>query len=162
MIRSAPFEDSPARILEAKDEEKGVAPGILEFVFEKTDGYPMYVTLLLEWIRDHQYIAVNSQGILDWTDPNIPTSANFPNTLVDTMIARFDRLDVQTRNLLKIASTMGNEFDVITLTTLANIDLGKNNALSEAKVLESLKSAQDLGVLTVKKNKGTSFFFSTS
>jgi len=143
-----------ARLLEAKDEDEGVTKDVLEFVFEKTDGFPMYVVLLLEWIRDHQLITLNENGILDWSNPSVPQTAKFPNTLADTMLARFDRLDVQTRNLLKIASAMGGEFDVITLTTLANIDLGKNNALSEEKVLDSLRNAQQIGVVSVMKAKG--------
>jgi len=144
-----------ARLLEAKDEEHGVAHGVVNFVYEKTDGFPMYVVLLIEWIREHQLITINDKKVLDWTNPSVPETASFPNTLADTMIARFDRLDVQTRDLLKIASAMGNEFDAITLTTLAKIDLGKNNnTLTEEKVLESLKHAQELNVLVVKKVKG--------
>lgn len=142
-----------ARLLDVKDEVHGVSEGVLKFVYDKTDGFPIFLILLIEWIRDHQLLAVKKDGVMDWTEPNVINTANFPNSLADTMIARFDRLDVQTRNLLKIATCMGDEFDTITLSTLANIDLGKNNAISETQVMDSLQRALDLGVLTVKRNK---------
>lgn len=139
-------------------DQSQVAPHVLDFVFHRTQGYPMYIVSLMEWIHDRRLLVEREAGgqkRFDWVDANVD-SLQFPNTLADTMLSKFDALDAQTRNLLKIATALGPEFDAIKLTTLANIDLAKTankNTLTEERVLESLVKAEAQGVLSVVRTK---------
>lgn len=162
-----------ARVLGCSDEELGVDKSVLSFIFKKTEGYPMYLTLLIEWIKERGLLVKNDQGVFVWVSKDTPSTAQFPNSLADTMITRLDRLDPQGRNLIKIASVLGVEFDAIGLTALADLDrtreagrgsprAGPGSAtgggtaagaatqpLTEKDTLKTLDEAKKLGILVV-------------
>jgi len=141
-----------ARVLGASEED-GVDQSVLDFIYDKTDGFPMYVTMLLEWIKERKLlIKVPFVDILTWVSPDTPQKEVFPNSLADTMIAKFDRLEPEAKNLIKLASVMSHLFDATALCALANMDLGKNQ-LTEEQVLASLDEARELGIVAVDTDK---------
>ena len=65
-----------------------------------------------------------------------------PHTINDVLMARIDRLDENTRDLVKVASVIGRSFFYRILTEVANTVDGIDNRLSYLKQIELIRERQ--------------------
>ncbi|MEQ9364935.1 MAG: serine/threonine-protein kinase PknK, partial [Leptospirales bacterium] len=85
---------------------------LAELVFDKTDGNPFYINELLRELHTQGFIVFDRQAAAwTWDLPAIQ-SHGLSEDVLAFMAARLRKLDRLTLNLLRIASALGNRFDL--------------------------------------------------
>lgn len=88
---------------------------LVELLFKKSQGNPFYVKELCHMLMENGYVKVEDKTCLLKLDSSV-ISKNIPDTLQKTIVSRLDRLEVPLRELLKVASVIGHEFEVDVVT----------------------------------------------
>jgi class 3 adenylate cyclase/tetratricopeptide (TPR) repeat protein len=86
---------------------KGLKHTVIDQIIERADGNPFFIEEVVRSFIDHGAV-VHKDGIFEVTE-KIDTMV-IPHTINDVLIARIDRLDEKTRELVKIASVIGRSF----------------------------------------------------
>ena len=126
-------------------------------LFDRTGGNPMFLTLLIEWVKENE-LMLASDGEFKWNSQSkrgaTPAEAEFPNSISDTIVARFDELDAGARSVLKIAAALGkrDQFNAILLTEVFNASHPSDEALDENVVLGDLNVGLAHSFLKHKKD----------
>jgi class 3 adenylate cyclase/tetratricopeptide (TPR) repeat protein len=114
------------RVIAAKLEQQygkdlAVAPEVVDFVAERGHGNPFYIEELINFLRRQD---------VDLSDRDALTGLDIPESLQALVLRRVDSLDAKPRQILKIASVIGREFDEPMLPGVYP-DLGEGPAVAE-------------------------------
>jgi predicted ATPase/serine phosphatase RsbU (regulator of sigma subunit)/tRNA A-37 threonylcarbamoyl transferase component Bud32 len=116
---------------------------LTDVIFRKTNGNPFFLINFLRSIYDNQYLrCVASEG---WTwDLERIRGMQVSDNVVELMIERINALRPETRDMLKIASCIGNRFDLesIALLSGSSFDMALND----------LQDAMDEGIIYQARN----------
>jgi class 3 adenylate cyclase/tetratricopeptide (TPR) repeat protein len=127
----------PADVMQLVENCLGVrsVPGpVIEMIIEQAEGHPYFSEEIAFALRDAGLLVIdNGESRLA---PNVQDlrDVDFPNTVQDIIIGRFDRLSARQRSILKVASVIGREFSVETLVEIYPA------ALDESEAIESLQT----------------------
>jgi len=112
---------------------KGLQHSVIEQIVERADGNPFFIEEVVRSFIDHGAV-VARDGVFEVTEKI--DEMVIPHTINDVLMARIDRLEEKTRDLVKIASVIGRSFFYRVLKemtwTIEDID----NRLSYLKEIE--------------------------
>ena len=91
-------------------------PETQEMVIEKAEGNPYYIQEIIHALMS-QGILVQEEG--QWRATQAVSSIELPDSLQSLLLARIDRLSVEERHLVQVASVIGTIFWLEVLTFLA-------------------------------------------
>jgi histidine kinase len=123
----------------------------IDTVFNKTDGNTFFTIQLLTVLFEENILFRNEEGEWDWNE-KLLHERNISDNVVDFLEQKIGNLNPQTQSLLKIASCLGDVFDLKTLALLAN---KKTNT-----VAGELSDAVNLGYL-ISIDENLDAFFRT-
>jgi len=116
--------------------EAPLAPGLAEFIYNRTEGNPLFMGDLVTHLRDCQMLTrVSGHWKLAW--PPADLERELPVSVHSMIQRRIDQLSDEDRELLAAASVQGQEFD----STLVAEALGKDPVVCERR-LQVLSRAQ--------------------
>lgn len=126
-------------------------------IFEKTQGNPFFVNQFLNTLYDHRYIQFSTRKKCWVWDIEAIRRQNITDNVVELMSAKIQRLSSTTRQLLKLASCIGNVFDFKTITMVSQLPVLTSvkclvEAIHEGLIIPSsdLLSTLDTGEYTEK------------
>ena len=91
-----------------------------ELVFQKTGGNPFFITELLKQLTKEESISFDyDNGRWKWDIVKIK-STKISENVVELLIGRIQKLSQKTQNILKLASCIGNNFELATLSLINN------------------------------------------
>lgn len=112
---------------------------LAQYILEKSEGNPYFVKQLLTTIHEKKLIHFDP-AIGRWTwDLARIKRAKIPGHIVDLMAEKVRRLQPDSVAILKLASCIGNQFDIKTLALAAEMD--------EASVLKLLDEPLEAGLI---------------
>ncbi len=116
---------------------------LAELVFKKTDGNPFYINELLRELHSQGFISFDRQAAAwTWDLPAIQ-SHGLSEDVLDFLAGRLRKLDRFTLNLLRIASALGNRFDLRMLSLACGSEPVETAALLERALAEGLILPRD-------------------
>ena len=86
---------------------RGLQHAVIEKIVKRSDGNPFFIEEVVRSFIDEGAV-VAKDGSFEVTEKI--DSIVIPNTISDVLMARIDRLEEQTRSLLKVASVIGRNF----------------------------------------------------
>jgi predicted ATPase/serine phosphatase RsbU (regulator of sigma subunit) len=93
---------------------------LAELVFQKTGGNPFFITELLKQLTKEDSITFDyDNGKWQWDLEKIK-STRISENVVELLIGRIQKLSEKTQNILKLASCIGNNFELATLSLINN------------------------------------------
>jgi predicted ATPase len=108
-------------------------PGLVEAVYAKTEGNPLFMTQVVRWLL--QEAVFNPGRAAEFTTWDI----RIPEGIHDTIRARLDHLSASCRQMLTTASIIGREFELVLLERLME-------GMSKDALLEALEEALEIRV----------------
>jgi len=87
---------------------KNLPEQIKSSIYNSTEGNPFFIEEIIRSLIDDKVIEVNSKNEYQLTGE--VENIIIPGTIRDVLLSRIDKLDEQTKNLLKIASVIGRYF----------------------------------------------------
>jgi tetratricopeptide (TPR) repeat protein len=106
-------------------------------IIQRAGGNPFFIEEVVRSLFD-QGAVVRREGRLEITEEI--TKVPIPNTINDVVMARIDRLEEKTRNLVKVASVIGRSFFYRILSDIAGETediVGKLSSLNEIQLLQT-------------------------
>ncbi len=137
----------PAEVMQLVEQCLGVSsvPGpVVEMIIEQADGHPYFSEEIAFALRDAGLLVIeNGESRLA---PNVQDlrDVDFPNTVQDIIIGRFDRLSSRQQSILKVASVIGREFSVETLTEVYPVEMNTEEAIESLRTLVVLDLVQEV------------------
>ncbi|MFW9265249.1 ATP-binding protein, partial [Nostoc sp. CALU 546] len=106
---------------------------LAQLIIRKTDGNPFFVNEFLKTLHQENLLNFNRQdGVWQWEIAEIEAQGITDN-IVNLMIERMQKLPLATQQVLKLASCIGNRFDLEVLALVGEQSIeGTANALVEA------------------------------
>lgn len=117
---------------------------LTELIHRKTQGNPFFVTQFLRALHDDGYIKFNRSEAYWECDIMQVSALSLTSDVVDFMAQQLQKLPPETQKVLKLAACIGNQFDVETLTIVAQ--------QSKAETSEALWKALQEGLLLTHSN----------
>jgi class 3 adenylate cyclase/tetratricopeptide (TPR) repeat protein len=105
--------------------------GLIERLPASTDGNPLFVRELVRMLVDDEVIRRRDDGVWELTID--ADAVEVPPTIQSLLAARVERLPIEERRLLELASVIGAEFSLGALRELAGV------AISVPSLLESMR-----------------------
>ena len=136
------------KYLLARFRAKAVPDSLVSFLLERSTGNPLYLNEIVSGLKEMKAIATNSEGFVIW---NSDAASRVSKSIEEILMMRLDNLDYTRKNLLKVASCMGESFDA---WTLSKIYVPKME-LSEISLI--LDEMQDMGI---EREEGSKYRFS--
>jgi predicted ATPase len=111
---------------------------LASLIFKKTQGNPFFINQLLHILHKNKHIKFVKENILEnengekyfglrmggWVcDTNAITKANYTSNVVDMMVGNFSKLPTSVQQLLGVAATIGNRFEVDSLSLICERDI---------------------------------------
>ncbi|ETR72076.1 MAG: ATP-binding region ATPase domain-containing protein [Candidatus Magnetoglobus multicellularis str. Araruama] len=110
-----------------------------ELVLAKTNGNPFFINEFLKSLYGDNLLAFDQQnGVWEWDLEQIQAQGITDN-VVELMADKIQKLDAKTQKVLKMASSIGNQFDLVTLSIV--------NETPSEKTLTALSSAVSVGLI---------------
>ena len=126
---------------------KGLHHGIKNIIVQRASGNPFFIEEVVRSFIDTGAVVIKN-GNFEVTD-HIETTL-IPHTINDVLMARIDRLEEETRDLVKVASVIGRNFFYRILTEVAqsvqDID-GRLTHLKEIQLIREQKRMEELEYL---------------
>jgi predicted ATPase/serine phosphatase RsbU (regulator of sigma subunit) len=111
---------------------------LAEFVFRRTGGNPFFITELLKQLTKEESIYFDyDNGKWKWNIDKIKASRISEN-VVELLIGRIRKLSEKTQNILKLASCIGNNFELATLSLINQSSPRETAKDLEETILEEL------------------------
>jgi len=111
-------------------------------IVERAGGNPFFIEEVARSLIDEKAVVLKD-GAFQVTEKI--DSIAIPNTINDVLMARFDRLDEETRNLVKIASVIGRNFFYRILAEVAGTIKDLDSQLSYLKEIQLLRERERIG-----------------
>ncbi len=121
---------------------RGLHRGLIAHILQRAGGNPYFVEEIVRSFIDQGAIVFRS-GRYEVTG-RIEEMA-IPSTIHDVLMARIDRLDENSKNLLKIASVIGRNFFHRILSEVADPAESLDTSLSHLKEVQLIRERQRLG-----------------
>ncbi|MBC2713832.1 MAG: AAA family ATPase [Desulfobacteraceae bacterium] len=115
---------------------KGLYHGVKDKIIRRAGGNPFFIEEVVRTFIDEGAV-VKKNGIFEVTD-KIDTMT-IPHTINDVLMARIDRLDDNTRDLVKVASVIGRSFFYRILTEVARAIEDIDSRLSYLKEIQLIR-----------------------
>jgi predicted ATPase/DNA-binding CsgD family transcriptional regulator/GAF domain-containing protein len=136
--------DYVADVLHLKHDE---IKGLVEALYQKTAGNPLYIKQMLQTFYDEQLIFFNCDNKRwEWDLPSIKAREDLQDVM-DLIVGRLNALPEKTRQLLSLSSCIGSSFDLNMLSLLCD------NEEEQTKL--NLLPALSEGLLLVENNTYT-------
>jgi diguanylate cyclase (GGDEF)-like protein len=102
-----------------------ISSKIADFCFEKTNGSPFFLNQFIKSLYDNAIVYFDDKT--DKWNVNIHKLNTLPVTenVVDFLVVKLRNQDGELQRLLRIASCIGNEFDLKTLSIIAKLDIAQ-------------------------------------
>jgi tetratricopeptide (TPR) repeat protein len=124
----------------------GVSRDLLDFLLERSRGNPLCLRELCLALRQRGLCTIDRGTATLLPEASLSNDV-VPNTLHGLMAARVDHLDARLRDLVKLASILGDAFDVAVLARIAQEKIpGDLGTCVESLVKE--------GIFTLEENEG--------
>jgi len=123
---------------------KGLHHGIRQKIIQRSGGNPFFIEEIVRSFIDTGAV-INRDGKFEVTD-KIETMV-IPHTINDVLMARIDRLEDETRNLVKIASVIGRNFFHKILTEVAGSVENIDNRISHLKDIQFIRERKRMNEL---------------
>jgi len=115
---------------------KGLQHAMVDQIIQRAGGNPFFIEEVVRSFIDEGAV-VKANGEFKVTEKI--EQMVIPHTINDVLMARIDRLDENTRDLVKVASVIGQSFFYRILTEVANTVAGIDNRLSYLKQIELIR-----------------------
>ena len=115
---------------------KGLQHAVVDQIIQRAGGNPFFIEEVVRSFIDTGAV-VKANGEFKVTEKI--EKMVIPHTINDVLMARIDRLDENTRDLVKVASVIGRSFFYRILTQVANTVDGIDNRLSYLKQIELIR-----------------------
>jgi class 3 adenylate cyclase/tetratricopeptide (TPR) repeat protein len=115
---------------------KGLQPTILDQIIERAGGNPFFIEEVVRSFIDEGAV-VTKDGAFQVTEKI--DNMVIPDTINDVLMARIDRLEEETRNLVKVASVIGRSFFHRILAEVAMTVEDIDNRLSYLKEIQLIR-----------------------
>jgi len=115
---------------------------IIDKIIQRAGGNPFFIEEVVQSFIDEGALVMHGRRF-EITD-KINTMA-IPHTINDVLMARIDRLEEETRNLVKIASVIGRNFFYKILADVANTVEDIDNRLSYLKEIQLFRERKRMG-----------------
>ncbi|MBH8575516.1 AAA family ATPase [Nostocaceae cyanobacterium CENA369] len=117
---------------------------LAKIVFHKTQGNPFFLTQLLKYLYQENFLVFNFlEGIWQWDIEQLKDINNTDN-VVELMVSQIQKLSPETINVLKIAACIGDKF---TLEVLATV-----NQTTQSETAADLWKALQAGLILPLNN----------
>ena len=123
---------------------KGLQQAIVDQILQRAGGNPFFIEEVVRSFIDTGAV-VKANGEFKVTEKI--EKMVIPHTINDVLMARIDRLDENTRDLVKVASVIGRSFFYRILTQVANTVDGIDIRLSYLKQIELIREQQRMDEL---------------
>jgi class 3 adenylate cyclase len=87
---------------------KNIPPAFKKLILDKSQGNPFYIEELVKSLIEQGYV-IEEKG--KWKFTGDIKKLQLPDTVEAVILSRIDRLDLQERDVLQVASVVGREFD---------------------------------------------------
>jgi len=118
---------------------RGLQHAVVDQIIQRAGGNPFFIEEVVRSFIDEGAV-VKANGEFKVTEKI--EKMVIPYTINDVIMARIDRLDENTRDLVKVASVIGRSFFYRILTEVANTVDGIGNRLSYLKQIELIREQQ--------------------
>jgi len=112
---------------------RGLQLSVIDQIIERAGGNPFFIEEVVRSFIDEGAV-VAKDGTFELTEKI--NSMVIPHTINDVLMARIDRLEEKTRNLVKVASVIGRSFFYRVLTEVAKAVEDIDNRLSYLKEIQ--------------------------
>ena len=117
LVTLSPLEQAEvAEMIAAILDQDQVAPGFRDLMHTRTEGNPFVLEEMLREAIDRGDVFRTAEG---WEE-RAPTEMRIPETVRDTILLRFGRLDAAEAEILQAAAVLGRTFDYATLVAVAD------------------------------------------
>ena len=123
-------------------EQDDVPPEFCKMVYEKTKGNPFFAEEVIESLKEEEVI-YREEG--RWKFKEI-SKIEFPESVKNVLKGRFSRMDDECRNVLTLASFVGNDFTLEAMCALTGIE--------ENKLLELMDRILKTGLIKEREVRG--------
>nr|WP_255688795.1 serine/threonine-protein kinase [Tepidanaerobacter sp. GT38] len=122
---------------------------LAKILYRKTYGNPLFLSQMLISIYNQRLITFNiKQGSWEWKSESI-NRLQIPDDVLDLILARLKKLKKEQLDILKLASCIGNKFNIKTLAAVSQKAEAEVAVLMEQVIAEGL-----VIVLTDEKKEG--------
>jgi len=122
---------------------------LAKILYRKTYGNPLFLSQMLISIYNQRLITFNiKQGSWEWKSESI-NRLQIPDDVLDLILARLKKLKKEQLDILKLASCIGNKFNIKTLAAVSQKAEAEVAVLMEPVIAEGL-----VIVLTDEKKEG--------
>ena len=118
---------------------KGLQQAVVDQIIQRAGGNPFFIEEVVRSFIDEGAV-VKTNGAFTVTEKI--EKMVIPHTINDVLMARIDRLDENTRDLVKVASVIGRSFFYRILTEVVNTVDGIDIRLSYLKQIELIREQQ--------------------
>ena len=123
---------------------KGLQLSIIDQIVERAGGNPFYIEEVVRSFIDEGAVVLKD-GVFEMSEKI--NSMLIPYTINDVIMARIDRLEKQTRNLVKLASVIGRSFFYRILSEVAKDNKDLDNKLLYLKKIQLIQDRRRMGEL---------------
>lgn len=121
-IRLQPLGREEVEALVATEFPKNSFPhSLIEQIFERTAGHPLFVVELLRYLRDSGVITQDNETWLV-SEQSDDITEGLPHSVRNMVVAKMDRLSESDRRLMSAASVQGQYFDSAVLARVLDTD----------------------------------------
>lgn len=123
------------RLVRAILRDKSVSQEVLTFIWDRTDGVPLFALELVDFMVAEGHLHKTKSGIWELRDQASKIPDRFPSRVNEVIRRRIDSLDRQSRKALVTAAVVGMEFSLKHVAALTG--------LSEDTIADSLNRLVD-------------------
>lgn len=117
------------------------------FLFDRTEGHPLFAVELLRWLQDSGGLRKHPDG--SWELIDVAIENEVPGKIRAVISERIERLPVHLRRLLEIASVQGNIVSSEVLGEVAGIDTPEMGPLLDDHLVKRYRLLCERGATTV-------------
>ncbi|MCE7737087.1 MAG: AAA family ATPase [Candidatus Heimdallarchaeota archaeon] len=128
-------------------EIEGLGEEIVNLIFEKSDGNPLFIEEVVGTLVDQELIQFGNSG---WQVSSDFTNLSIPDTLSGVLTARLDGLDDESKRISRIASVIGREF---------RLDILEDIYEGNISVVDALFKLQQREMVIEKSKKPYQIFY---
>ena len=107
-------------------------------IIEQAEGHPYFSEEIAFALRDAGLLVIENGESRLASNVQDLRDVDFPNTVQDIIIGRFDRLSARQQSILKVASVIGREFSIDTLVEIYPAELDAAEAVESLQTLATL------------------------
>ncbi len=122
--------------------------GLAQLVYKKTEGNPFFVIQFLKTLHSKNLLVFDTEEYRWVWDIEQITNSDYTDNVVDLMVSKLQDLPEKTRNTLRLASCIGNRFDLRTLAVISNIEEDEAEIQVSRGVVDGLLLASDSNYYT--------------